>query len=89
MDVNFPSKNGCGFEKSVPPSHNTKECLDLIKLLLTYDPEERITATQALRHEFFRDLWEIDQIKDFQGSMYKTLLKSFIFIKKNFNTVKS
>ena len=70
MDVNFPSKNGCGFEKSIPPNHNTKECLDLIKLLLTYDPEERITASQALRHEYFRDLWEMDQIKDFQGSMY-------------------
>ena len=29
-------------------------------MLLVYDPEERITAQSALRHEYFRDLYEAD-----------------------------
>ena len=73
MEINFPSKSGSGIDKLIPQNQISKECLDLIKLLLTYDPDERITASQALRHEYFRDLWEIDQVKDFQPSMYLIL----------------
>jgi len=31
--------------------------------MLIYDPQERITAGEALRHEYFRDLKEIDSLK--------------------------
>jgi len=37
--------------------------------LLAYDPEERISAEQALRHEYFRDLLEADRQKEFQSSL--------------------
>lgn len=37
-----------------------KECIDIIKQMLVYDPEERISAYQALRHEFFKDLFDKD-----------------------------
>lgn len=32
------------------------ECLDLIKKLLTYDPEERLSARDVLAHPFLKDL---------------------------------
>lgn len=69
MEVNFTAKNGSGIDKLIPQTHISKEGLDLLKLLLVYDPDERITTSQALRHEYFKDLWELDQVKDFQSSM--------------------
>ena len=38
--------------------------------MLIYDPEQRITASEALRHEYFRDLKEIDSLKQFQKTLY-------------------
>jgi renal tumor antigen len=67
MDFNFPQKPGTGIDKLMP-HHIPKECVELIKQLLAYDPEERLTAAQALRHEYFRDLWEMDQNRDMQAS---------------------
>jgi len=37
--------------------------------MLIYDPNERITASQALRHEYFRDLKEIEALKQFQKTL--------------------
>ena len=37
--------------------------------MLIYDPQERITAGEALRHEYFRDLKEIDSLKQFQKTL--------------------
>ena len=54
MNFNFPSKKGSGIEKSLP--HATQECIELIYQMCIYDPEERITAKQALRHPYFKDL---------------------------------
>ena len=42
MEINFPPKHGTGIDRLIPNA--SKECIDLIKLLLIYDPEERITA---------------------------------------------
>ncbi len=33
-----------------------RDCVDLIEKLLCYVPSERITAEQALKHEFFAEL---------------------------------
>lgn len=40
--------------------HASKECVDLIKLMLIYDPEERITAKHALKHPYFKELREVE-----------------------------
>lgn len=58
MEFNFPSKKGTGIEKLAP--HIPKDCVDLIQKLLRYDPEERITADEALKHPFFSDLYALD-----------------------------
>ena len=67
MEFNFPQKIGTGIEKLIP--HAPKDCVDLIKSLLIYDSEERITANQALRHECFREFWEIEKNREFQNSL--------------------
>ena len=67
MEFNFPAKTGTGIDKLIP--HAPKECIELIKQMLIYDSEERITASQALKHEFFRDLWEQDRNREFQSSL--------------------
>ena len=63
MEINFPSKHGTGIERLLPSL--PKDCLDLLKNLLVYDPEERITSANALKHEYFRELFESDLQKSF------------------------
>jgi len=67
IEFNFPAKPGTGIEKLLP--HASRDCIDLLKLILTYDPEERITADQILRHDYFKELWEFDRQKEFQSSL--------------------
>ena len=54
VEFNFPHKYGTGIASLL--KHASKGCIDLITLLCTYDPEERLTAKQALRHPYFKDL---------------------------------
>ena len=54
MNFNFPPKKGSGIEKMLP--HVSSEGIDLIYQLCKYDPEERMTAKQALRHPYFKEL---------------------------------
>ncbi|KXZ47334.1 hypothetical protein GPECTOR_36g59 [Gonium pectorale] len=59
MDFNFPPKEGTGVPKLIP--HVNPECVDLIVKLLSYNPDERLSARQALRHPYFRDLREAEK----------------------------
>ena len=54
MNFNFPQKKRVGIDKLLP--HATPECIELIYKLCEYDPDERMTARQALRHAYFKDL---------------------------------
>ena len=54
MNFNFPPKKGTGIQKLLP--HASKESIELMFQLCTYDPDERISAKQALRHAYFKDL---------------------------------
>lgn len=55
---NFPHKTGIGINKFL--SHVSNECQDLISKLLAYNPDERLTAKQALSHSYFKDLKKQD-----------------------------
>ena len=46
MEFNFPYEVGTGIDKYL--QHTSPDCIDIIKQLLIYDPEQRITATTAL-----------------------------------------
>eukprot|EP00760_Papus_ankaliazontas_P021837 PhM_4_TR18747/c0_g1_i1/m.1438/K08830/RAGE, MOK; renal tumor antigen len=59
MDFDFPQKTGTGITKLLP--HASPDALDLMIKLLTYNPEERISAKQALRHPYFREIRELDK----------------------------
>ncbi|KAJ1507482.1 hypothetical protein HMI55_000759 [Coelomomyces lativittatus] len=49
----FPTCEGSGI--ILPPSFNM-DCHSLLIYLLTYVPDERLTATQALKHPFFQSI---------------------------------
>ena len=56
MEFNFPSVEGSGIIKLIP--HASPDVQDLITKLLVYNPDNRITASQALKHNWFKELRE-------------------------------
>jgi renal tumor antigen len=48
----FPPCEGSGLAKML--AHVAPDCADLISKLLAYNPDERLSARQALRHPYFR-----------------------------------
>lgn len=59
MDFDFPPKQGTGITKLLP--HASPDALDLMAKLLTYNPDERVSAKQALRHAYFKEIRELDK----------------------------
>lgn len=51
-------KAGTGVDNLLNSS--SKEFINLINMMLVYDPNERISAREALRHPYFRDLKEAE-----------------------------
>ena len=49
MEINFQAKKAIGLEKFLP-SGCTQDLKDILNKLLAYDPNERITAENAIRH---------------------------------------
>jgi hypothetical protein len=70
MDFNFTDKKGTGISKML--NHCPSDCVNLIESLLAYDPEERLSARQALRHGYFADL----RAKDKQQAKAAAMLPS-------------
>jgi renal tumor antigen len=56
MEIKFAAKTGTGIDSLIP--HASENCRELIKQLLIYEEEARITASQALKHPFFREFRE-------------------------------
>ncbi|XP_071500158.1 MAPK/MAK/MRK overlapping kinase-like [Diadema setosum] len=61
INYNFPSKKGTGIEKLLP--HASQQSVEVIYKLCTYDPDERITAKQVIRHHYFKELRDADKKK--------------------------
>lgn len=53
MSFDFPFKKGSGIPL---PTSLSLQCLSLLHAMVAYDPDERITAHQALQHPSFRGL---------------------------------
>ncbi|KAH3757237.1 long flagella protein [Pelomyxa schiedti] len=56
MNFNFLHTEGTGIARLLPNA--TPECLDLLTKMLIYNPEDRISAQNALLHPYFHDLRE-------------------------------
>lgn len=54
-EFNFPDIKPQGLAKFFPPKVPT-EAIDLLAKTFIYDPKKRITAIEALNHEFFDEL---------------------------------
>lgn len=59
MEFNFPKKEGSGILKLIP--NISPDSTDVIVKLLVYNPDQRMSAGQALKHAYFRDLREQDK----------------------------
>ncbi|CAK6431808.1 unnamed protein product [Pipistrellus nathusii] len=53
MSFDFPFKKGSGIP--LQTANLSPQCLSLLHAMVAYDPDERITAHQALQHPYFQD----------------------------------
>lgn len=60
MEFDFEDKEGTGIEKLIP--NVSPDVLDVITKLIWYDQANRMSASQALKHPYFRDLREADKL---------------------------
>lgn len=58
MKLEFEKKKFTGIAKLVP--HVSQEAQDVILKMLIYDSNDRYTASQVLKHPYFKDLREFD-----------------------------
>jgi renal tumor antigen len=56
MEFDFPTTVGSGINKLL--TNASEEVKDLINKMLAYNPDNRITASQALKHPWFREIKE-------------------------------
>ncbi len=64
ISFDFPMYKGVGFPQLIP--HASADAIDLLVKLLKYDAAERITAREAMRHAYFRDIRE-SEVKRMAG----------------------
>lgn len=58
MKLEFPAKKFAGIAKLVP--HVSAEAQEVILKMLTYNADDRPTASQVIKHPYFKDLREAD-----------------------------
>ena len=59
LDISFPLAEPLGLKNALP-SNTPKNAIDLLQKIFVYNPKERLTATKCLEHEFFDDLFDLD-----------------------------
>jgi renal tumor antigen len=51
VDFNFPPRRGTGIARRL--THSSPDAIDLLNQLCVYDPDDRISAVDALQHPYF------------------------------------
>lgn len=67
MEFDFPPKKYVGISRLI--SHVSKECQELILWMITYNPDDRPSASQIIRHPYFKDLKELDDNRKGGGNL--------------------
>ena len=73
VNFDFPEQKGIGLAELIP--HASSECVDLMKKMLEYDPQDRMSAREGLQHAYFRDIRELEarrQQQQPQGGALRT-----------------
>lgn len=78
MDFDFKDTVGCGLESLIGDA--TSDCLDILKKLLAYEPHKRISAGEALRHEYFSEILEKEMEREFEKSLRYTSISNLNLI---------
>lgn len=58
VNFDFPEQKGIGLAELIP--HASSECVDLMKKMLEYDHQDRMSAREGLQHAYFRDIRELE-----------------------------
>jgi len=58
MEFNFQPRKFVGIAKLIP--HVSAEGQDLIMKMLAYNADDRLTASQVMKHPYFKDLRDSD-----------------------------
>ena len=61
MEFDFPPKKFVGISRLI--SHVSKEWQELIMWMITYNPDDRPSASQVIKHNYFKELKELDDSK--------------------------
>lgn len=69
MEFDFPAKKYVGINRLI--SHVAKDCQELILWMITYNPDDRPSASQILKHAYFKELKELDDNKRGGGVISK------------------
>ncbi|CAK4090903.1 unnamed protein product [Aphanomyces euteiches] len=64
IDFNFSPEEGTSIAKLIP--HAPPEAIDLMCKMLVYDPSKRTNAREALRHEYFKEIRELEEAQELQ-----------------------
>lgn len=67
----IPYSRGYGIKHLL--SNVSEECIDLISNMIKYNPDERYSASQALRHPYFRDLYQQDSRLSLDNNQLKII----------------
>jgi renal tumor antigen len=67
INFDFPAQKGIGIPQLIP--HASPDAIDLMVKLLKYDAAERITAREAMRHAFFKEVRETEQKQQNEAKM--------------------
>lgn len=59
MEFNFGHKEGSGIAKLIP--NVSPDAQEIITKLLVYDHSNRMSAGQALKHNYFKEMREMDK----------------------------
>ena len=78
MDFDFKETIGCGLESMI--GECTHDCQDILKKLLAYEPHKRISAGEALRHEYFHEILEKEMEREFEKSQRYTSISNLNLI---------
>ena len=62
MELKFPENPGTGLGQLMPKDQYSPDAVDLITKLLKHHPEDRLSASKALDHPWFKELREQDKI---------------------------